>query len=668
MSSTEPTSRVTRHKKIEIDNSLKKHTREELRVISDTKKQEKAEQKRLAKEEKARQTSEKKQRLTSSGKALAKFEDKQAPSLAQRSSLRPDLKAPKKRRKSPASSPTPKSITKPVDEGLVLSDDGGEQAPTPKKTGVHNPPKGKKDHDTDKTSIADGITGLTPEKYAAFMAWEQEQETRAKKDQQIARRKENTEKRKVRTIQFADDADEDMPIPLLTQAERKSEKSIVRDVVVEHRTTTTPPAVPMVEGSKKQRKRSLTNGKEEDTNAGNAKKQRIDRPVADDDSSEAESSDSASESDSDSSGPELVAGSFDADEAPAVVAAARDSKKLKKILRTGKATKTLPENPVLKSLVPADVIDIDTKEAQANPAPLETPKTSSRQSVGVKSLPFPADDFVFYKQKWETQVVPFFLVFAESQRLQFGVGNDSQFAALVVARWKKVFPELKNNSNDKIILQVARSDLRQYRTNVAKEAIKIVERKVKEAGNTDAQRAEWVKRQRRNDSFLYEIPGPTHAESSGLLRGPGPSETLAYHLNLTATIERQNTPDFKIPSGAIALCAAAYQRALEIFEPGYNRVEANLKIEKAKLAAEGKKKKISKKSDYSFTEGKWDKRVSQLFDITAGAKWSKWRQFEEQAKKFLPNHDIMEASPHSSVEDDGDDEDDEAHLLLSSEA
>ncbi|KAL0566429.1 hypothetical protein V5O48_015588, partial [Marasmius crinis-equi] len=118
-------------------------------------------------------------------------------------------------------------------------------------------------------------------------------------------------------------------------------------------------------------------------------------------------------------------------------------------------------------------------------------------------------------------------------------------------------------------------------------------------------------------SGVYSIPNivAQHAQSSGMLRGAGPSETFAYHLNLTAGFERQNTPDFKFPSGAIALCAAAYQRALEIFEPGYNKIDAKRKVEKAKALAEGKKP--PKVNDDSFVEAKWDKRIKQLVEVTA---------------------------------------------------
>ncbi|KAL0566428.1 hypothetical protein V5O48_015587 [Marasmius crinis-equi] len=497
-----PTSHVTRNKKIKINESLKRHTREELKEKSEQKKQEKEERKRLQQEQKALEAAEKKQRLAASGQALAKFEDSQVATLTSRSSLRPDLDILKSHQgKSTKMVNTPKTAEscETVVESRKLSIKSSKKE-RPKKAMAttksklrptnHGPSKDSEAADIDPVTMRLHTCLDAADKLTAFMAWEKEQEAQVKKDLKAGKQKETSERQK---------------------EEHKTEKLVVRDVVVENRTTKLSMVIEDTSNSSVGRKRALSNRKEQDANAGKRKKTReICDAKKSNEGSGSESESDSGESDS-LSGPELVGGSFDDNESPSTLAAAT-ARKAKEIFATGKAKQSLPENPVLKSLVPADVNSIETKDAQATSASLTTtmPKTLSvRKNIGAKDLPFPRDDIGFYKKKWESLVIPSFLIFSESHKLQFGVGNDPQFIGLVVTKWKKVFPELKDKSNDKVILQVARGDLRQYRTNIAKEALKIVERKVSEVGNSNEERAEWVRKQREKDSFLYETPGPT---------------------------------------------------------------------------------------------------------------------------------------------------------------
>ncbi|KAK1216960.1 hypothetical protein PQX77_020397 [Marasmius sp. AFHP31] len=514
------------------------------------------------------------------------------------------------------------------------------------------------DGSTTEASPVNNKVDISDGDWKAFLEW-RELEKGAEKDRLKA------EKRKMANERRKD--------------ERKIEKSAVREAVAANRTTKPALSLFSVESANVQ-KRPASGEDHERDGPQIVKKAKIDgigglradfHKIIVDASAHSRSKNDAFASDAEgesdgSSGPELVGGSFDEDESPDVVAATRKSKIEKKTIEPVNAKEGLPANPVLSRLVPADVNSIDAAERQSAPL-TKAPSSRTRQAISIKSLPFPANDFAFYKKKWNELVMPQILMFTEPEPNQFTIGNQPDLSAFVQAKWKEVFPELKDNSKNKEIMQWVRGELRQYRSDIGKEALKIVSRKVEEAGCTAKERSDWVKRELENERFLFLTPGETKRASTGAMRGPGIMETFAYHLAVTNNIERQHSSDFKFPAGAVALSAAAYERALKLYEPGYNRAEQDRKIEKEKREKEGNKTKLWRKDKDSFSEGLWADSVKSYHKILKKADWAKWRVFEDAARRYLPEQQ-SELNGGSDPLSGSDEDDERADIMLSSES
>ncbi|KAL0058866.1 hypothetical protein AAF712_014427 [Marasmius tenuissimus] len=667
----------TRGKKVHIDESLKKYTQAERKEKAEKKRKGEEERKQKERDEREQEADQKRARLLEASRRLAHFQDGQVPTLASRSSLRPDLEIYSQYL---AANPPRRSLrnqeeTLAQTDGILLSDEGNgdvEETPPPdskkEKTTRLQPTsaserillsdevKPRKQAATQSTKKSTGnaskevqsaTSEINEEQYAAFLQWQQNE---AREQQKATKRKEASEKRK---------------------ADREVERTFIRDAVANNRTTQPTKILEIVSSG---RKRALSTADDSlpDTNVKKSKAEpNLGGIRADYRGSPSEKSSDKKKfpqapagadvddgSHSDSSGPELVGGEFDKDESPGTVANARKSKA--RSLASVKAKEGLPENPVLKSLVPADVNDIDTKEAQATPL---TKTAKPRKTVTFADLPFPPDDIKFYRQKMGQAFVPQMIYLGESQEAQFGFPNaQPEVLELISTQWKKTFPELKGNSKDANIVQYLRSETRQYRSDIGKEALKIVERKVEEVGETIKERSEWVKRELENNRFIYSNPGMTASESTGAMRGPGVIETFSYHLRTaTAGIERKHDTDFKFPAGAVALSAAAYERALKIFEPGYNSAQKLRTEAKEKRLSIGNTTPLPKNSTAAFSDALWANTVRKYARILKDANWSKWRQFYDAAKEYLP-------AESSSPEFEEMDLDDGVPIILSSEA
>ncbi|KAG7096150.1 hypothetical protein E1B28_006823 [Marasmius oreades] len=194
------------------------------------------------------------------------------------------------------------------------------------------------------------------------------------------------------------------------------------------------------------------------------------------------------------SGSELVGGIFNEDQSIDMVTDARKDKKLLKTDPTVmKAKQSLPENLVLERLVSADINGIDENESEM------TLRGSSCKTITIKDLPFPSDYTQVYQKKWEQRFMAHILHFAKTQELQFGIGNRPELASFVTSTWKQVFPELKIHGKDINILKFVQVELRNYRSNVGKEALSIVEKKLSRVEGATVERAEWIAEQLKND-------------------------------------------------------------------------------------------------------------------------------------------------------------------------
>ncbi|KAL0056586.1 hypothetical protein AAF712_016810, partial [Marasmius tenuissimus] len=104
-----------------------------------------------------------------------------------------------------------------------------------------------------------------------------------------------------------------------------------------------------------------------------------------------------------------------------------------------------------------------------------------------------------------------------------------------------------------------------------------------------------------------------------------------------------------------------YERALKIFEPGYNSAQKLRTEAKEKRLSIGNTTPLPKNSTAAFSDALWANTVRKYARILKDANWSKWRQFYDAAKEYLP-------AKSSSPEFEEMDLDDGVPIILSSEA
>ncbi|GBE86813.1 hypothetical protein SCP_1000550 [Sparassis crispa] len=247
-----------------------------------------------------------------------------------------------------------------------------------------------------------------------------------------------------------------------------------------------------------------------------------------------------------------IEGEFDKDEGTEVLRAVRATHQTDDTQREGfTATNLVKIKPVGIVLKPAVIAEIDKKERGAGHV-----NKQAATSWSNKDLPFPA--------AWRRQLL---------------VWHHSDFKSTVRLIWMKIFidlPELdvdgKLRSEHPAIHTVAQAALRTYRSDIGKTALRIIDTIWESAdmvGNytTVERRKAWIKAHLNNKNFLYLDPEST--VHLGTFRGPLITETFAYHLQLIIKSE----VDYGEPTGALALCTAAVQRALTVWKEGMNSLK-----------------------------------------------------------------------------------------------
>ncbi|KAJ8091982.1 hypothetical protein PM082_024217 [Marasmius tenuissimus] len=118
---------------------------------------------------------------------------------------------------------------------------------------------------------------------------------------------------------------------------------------------------------------------------------------------------------------------------------------------------------------------------------------------------------------------------------------------------------------------------------------------------------------------MYEEPGETRASNKGTMRGPGVLDTFAHHRKITRHITNL-TDSYGMPSGALALSAMAYFRALTTWQGGFDSI-----AKAQQLAKKEKNSCLSKNNEHSFNEELWAPSVIKYHDIICTASPAKWR-------------------------------------------
>ncbi|GBE89319.1 hypothetical protein SCP_1503270 [Sparassis crispa] len=322
-----------------------------------------------------------------------------------------------------------------------------------------------------------------------------------------------------------------------------------------------------------------------------------------------------------------IEGEFDKDEGTEVLHAVRATRQTDDTQREGStATNLVKIKPVGIVLKPAAIAEIDKKERGAGRV-----NKQAATSWSNKDLPFPA---ARGRQLlvWQRKFIPTLITWAATLPDPFGSNSHSDFKSTVRLIWTKIFidlPELdvdgKLRSEHPAIHAVAQAALRTYRSDIGKTALRIIDtiwESVDMVGNytTVERRKAWIEARLNNKNFLYLDPEST--AHPGTFRGPLITETFAYHLQLTIKSE----VDYGEPTGALALCTAAVQRALTVWKDGMNSLK-----EPDGSARHGG----ARNSKESFKDEPWGNEAKIYYNRTKGLKEPKWHAICQDAHAHL---------------------------------
>ncbi|KAE9393914.1 hypothetical protein BT96DRAFT_999005 [Gymnopus androsaceus JB14] len=276
-------------------------------------------------------------------------------------------------------------------------------------------------------------------------------------------------------------------------------------------------------------------------------------------------------------------GKFDHEETAESVNTAREAK------QTGAKASTIASQKLVETqvrLVPANVNVIDAKERHGKHL------TFNKTNLPISTT---ADH-----RKWDVEFMPTILDFSDCK-------------------------------DDPAIAGFCHTQIRTYRSELGKKALKIIGRKIDELEDDLEERAAYIAAQLEEDYWAYSNPGFS-VHSTGTLRGPGILETFAQHCELARSFKVKSPYGF--PAGALALSAAAYLRALRAFEPGYNSIDEARKTQQAERKKEGKGR-VSNNNKDGFREDPWAEHVGSYYNLVKSVNDSKWMTIFEATEQFI---------------------------------
>ncbi|KAL4258301.1 hypothetical protein AB1N83_012334 [Pleurotus pulmonarius] len=257
----------------------------------------------------------------------------------------------------------------------------------------------------------------------------------------------------------------------------------------------------------------------------------------------------------------------------------------------------------------AGEVDIDLTAAfdmTAEAAAHEDSKAKRKESKYVNAdLPFPQTQARQALKKWQHLSLPMLYEWAGSLPKPFSSNSDTAYAEEVHKAWCKTFPHLAHEGNHPAIESLAGSAIRNWRSEVGKVGLRVVDKRVK--GLSEDEIASLVASLSDSGRFVYAFPdgevGQRGAWESDLI-----AEVFAYHVNVTSKIQARFWP-----VGALALSAASVERALDRLKGG-------------KLENPAK----------PFSDTLWGDTADQYAKSTANIGEEKWETIFEAVAKFLP--------------------------------
>ncbi|KAJ3732788.1 hypothetical protein DFJ43DRAFT_1038927 [Lentinula guzmanii] len=299
---------------------------------------------------------------------------------------------------------------------------------------------------------------------------------------------------------------------------------------------------------------------------------------------------------------EEVSGEFDGDIGAEILEAERDAKS-----SGAEKGKSISKAIIDVKLEPADVNIVEAEERATG----KIAQPRARHQTGKADLPLVLQtDYNI----WSNSLIPDLVEWCGTQPDQLGVNGNIEFRPKLRELWMEHLGKLphisefvKHNGhtiareNHPAIYTYAQSQIRTYRSKLGQNALKFVGDEVK-TFESIIERKKHVERLLHNDAFSYESPGMTRATSSGLFRGHLVIKTFAFHL----TWALSSKLDSGHPIGALALSAAAVERALTIWKTGEER-----------------KRKSSRNNEDSFSE-EWAPTVARFARALTDMKEEKW--------------------------------------------
>ncbi|KAJ3791829.1 hypothetical protein GGU11DRAFT_750996 [Lentinula aff. detonsa] len=274
------------------------------------------------------------------------------------------------------------------------------------------------------------------------------------------------------------------------------------------------------------------------------------------------------------------------------------------------------------SLVPANVSIIDIKERS-------TSTTSKRTSVSKATLPISS---TLDLRKWDTEFMPHIFDFVGAQQYQFGLSTNVDLRYLIKSHWVTVYPLLHELKDHPTIFPFVQSQIRTYRSEFGKRALKAVGRAVSDAAEDILGRIQFVAGELAEDAWAYEQPGATRDTSTGAMRSPLILETFAHHFEHAKSFKVKS--EFGFPAGALALSAATVLRAFRAYENGTNSIEDTRKEQEVERKKEGKSR-LSRNTETSFGKEPWADYSAEYYKTIYQANNTKWMVIFDGAEPFI---------------------------------
>ncbi|KAJ3838669.1 hypothetical protein F5878DRAFT_641802 [Lentinula raphanica] len=318
-------------------------------------------------------------------------------------------------------------------------------------------------------------------------------------------------------------------------------------------------------------------------------------------------------------------GVFDEDESPEMIEEQRAAKSYNKVVK---------KDVVQVKLEAGDVNAIVKEERDTGkPAKFKPPKTH----VKVADVPFikSSDQTV-----WNNTVRTGLIEWSGSISKQFNINSDPNFRETVMDLWNKhinVLPHVPSQlehdgsmihrCEHPAILSFAQADIRNYRSNVGKTAIRVLKVYLMERADTIEERREVVEDLLHHNAFVYEKPGKTRNESSGAFRGELVMHTFAFFLSWSYAAPGINKPT--APAGALALATTAVLRALEASR------SSNTTEPASPADSQTTKKKKPANSPDNFGD-QWGPQAAKFYYDILKLGSNKWELIMKTSEAYIP--------------------------------